>query len=159
MLTHALLACRVNSQQQAQEARILDLAWSGKEGRACYPGFLNGKANWPLKNPDGKKITQRRDRMQLEQSIKLCEEKAAASRSRQVLPPAATGRRHYQGVQGQFRRVLHLLPFTEASSTKSGSVDVYFSSHRYMIIAMLNSLLSPLCNTSVAYHLHACGDP
>ena len=75
------LMCRVDDEGDIREARILDLASAGAEGTAKYPGFLNGRANWPLAAPDGQPITQALDRKQLQDTLELCE--ADASRRAQ----------------------------------------------------------------------------
>ena len=68
----------------------MDLDWAGEEGTAAYPGFLNGHANWPLPEPDGKMITQALDRTQLDQTI----EKRMKSKSKRTVPPAAQAMSH-----------------------------------------------------------------
>ena len=80
--------CRVDAAQKILEARFLDLAWAGKEGKAFYPGFLNQRANWPLDDPDGKPMTQALDCKQLQDTLQLCQSVAAARQ-----PAEATSRR------------------------------------------------------------------
>lgn len=76
-----LSVCRVDAAQQILEARILDLAGACKQGKASYPGFLNGRANWPLDDPDGKPMTQALDCKQLKKTLELCQQVARAKKS------------------------------------------------------------------------------
>ncbi len=102
--TNIWFMSRVDAEQQAQEARFVDLAWAGKQGTVSYPGFLNANANWPVADPDGKPIEQASDRAQLQQSIKLCEDAANAARSRRAMPPTASSQSHGWGSLGRVRQ-------------------------------------------------------
>ncbi|KAK9827850.1 hypothetical protein WJX74_005628 [Apatococcus lobatus] len=82
---------RVDAAQRILEARFLDLAWAGEEGTASYPGFLSGRANWPLDDPNGKPMTQALDCKQLQDSLQLCQ-RAARARQRALRPEAASCR-------------------------------------------------------------------
>lgn len=124
----------MDDEQKAVEARFLDLAWAGEEGMAKYPGFLNGRVDWPLAEPDGQHISQELDKTQLTKSIDLCRAAKAKAKSRRSVAPAAQAQ---QGLRATFRQAADRLLLLLDMHLQTSSALLHVTATAYSLLLHL----------------------